>query len=440
MKKTTLYIQGARVIDPAAGLDRTMNLLVEEGILKPAPPTPPPGIPVLTGDGHVVTPGLIDIHVHLREPGGEQAETIETGSRAAARGGFTTIVAMPNTTPPLDTPELTRWVLEQGRAAGHAQVLPAPCITVGRAGLAVADLRAMAEAGAAAFTDDGCTVQDDAVMAEAMRLARELDVTIMDHAQDRNIELQGGVMHEGEVSRRFGLPGIPTLAEARTIARDIRLAEETGCAVHIQHVTSREGVDEIRAARQKGLRVSGELSPHHLALADTDIDADDADYKMNPPLRSEEDREALRAALLDGTLELFATDHAPHPAARKAEGFLTAPFGVVGLETAVGVTYTELVAPGLMDLRTFVERWTVKPARVLGLAEPTLREGAPANLTVLDLHSPWVVQPEAFASLSRNTPFKGRTLTGRAVLTCCNGITTWQSSGPGMSVDTTRSA
>jgi dihydroorotase len=387
---------------------------------------------VVEAEGCIVVPGLIDIHVHLREPGGEEAETVDSGSQAAARGGFTTVVAMPNTTPPIDTAERTRWLVETGYQAGHARVLPASCITVGREGRAVADLEAMAEAGAVAFTDDGCTVQDDVVMEAAMRLARELDRPIMDHAQDRTIERQGGVMHEGAYSKQFGLPGIPTLAESRIIARDIRLAEATGCRVHIQHVTSREGVDLIRAAREKDLPVSGEASPHHLALADADIDPADADFKMNPPLRSEDDREALREAVVDGTLQLFATDHAPHPAQRKAEGFLTAPFGVVGLETAVGVTYTELVRTGLIDLPSWVRRWTVEPARVLGLAEPALPLNRPADLAVLDLQTSWVVEPEVFRSRSRNTPFKGRTLTGRARLTCCNGEATWQADTPGL--------
>jgi dihydroorotase len=248
-----------------------------------------------------------------------------------------------------------------------------------------------------------------------------LERPIVDHAQDRLMELEGGVMHEGEVSRRAGLPGIPTRAEQRIINRDIHLAEATGCAVHIQHESTRAGVDLIRAARTRGIRVTGEASPHHLALCDDDIDVNDADYKMNPPLRTADDRRALREAVVDGTLSVFATDHAPHPAEGKAKGFLEAPFGVVGLEIAVGVTYTELVRTGEMSLATWVARWTTGPAAVLGQPAPRLTEGAWADLVVLDLDHDWEVRPDEFASRSRNTPFKGRRLLGRAALTLCNG-------------------
>ena len=247
----------------------------------------------------------------------------------------------------------------------------------------------------------------------------------MDHAQDREME-KDGVMHEGEFSKHWKLPGIPSEAEIKVIRRDIDLARRTGCAVHIQHVSTKEGAGLIREARARRLKVSGELTPHHLALTDADIKEGDTNYKMNPPLRSAADRAALVHAIVDGSLQAFATDHAPHTAAAKARGFLQAPFGIIGLETAVGVTYTELVVSGLMDLGAWIHRWTTGPARVLGLPDPGLKPGAPADVTILDLNKTWTVRSREFLSKSRNTPFEGRKLAGRAVRTICRGRTTWQ--------------
>jgi dihydroorotase len=373
-----------------------------------------------------VAPGFIDAHVHLREPGGEAAETVATGSAAAARGGFTTVLAMPNTTPPLDRPDRVETVRALGQACGLARVLVSGCITRGRAGAETADLAALAAAGAAAFTDDGSTVQDDAVMRAGMKAAAALGRPVMDHAQDRTVELQGGVMHEGRKSRACGLPGIPASAEAGTIRRDIELARETGCRVHIQHVTSRDGVELIGQAREAGLPVSGELTPHHLALPDEEVDPHDATFKMNPPLRSPEDREALIEACREQVLEVFATDHAPHPAEAKARGFLKAPFGIVGLETAVGITYTRLVETGLMPVQDWIRAWTQAPAALLGLPPPGLHPGSRADLVVLDVDTTWTVDPDAFASRARNTPFAGWKLRGRAVCTVLEGRVTWK--------------
>jgi dihydroorotase len=337
---------------------------------------------------------------------------------------------MPNTKPPLDTPERVARVKKRGEEIGLVQVIPSACITAGRDGRDVADLKALAEAGAGVFTDDGSTVSSDETMTRAMTLAAALNMTIMDHAQDREMEKQG-VMHEGEFSKHWKLPGIPSEAEIRIIRRDIDLARRTGCAVHIQHVSTKEGVALIRDAVTRGLKVSGELTPHHLALTDADVKAGDANFKMNPPLRSKADREALIDGIVHGHLQAFATDHAPHTAAAKARGFLQAPFGIVGLETAVGVTFTELVATGLMDLGTWVSRWTMGPARVLGLPDPSLKPGTPASIALLDLSSKWTVRARSFLSKSRNTPFEGRELTGRAVRTIYNGVTTWREMGNG---------
>lgn len=416
----TILIRGALAVDPSDGSAAGRDLLVRDGLVARAGGPLPRGARVIDAAGLVLVPGFVDLHVHLREPGREEAETVATGTAAAAAGGFTRVVAMPNTEPPADAPDRLRDTLRRAARAGHARVLPSACLTRARSGREPSDLAALAEAGAACFTDDGATVADDAVMRACMDEARRLGRVVMDHAQDTAAE-RAGVMHEGAASRRFGLPGIPADAEARVIERDIRLARETGCALHVQHLTSARGVDLVRAARREGLPVSAEATPHHLALCDDDVDPADANYKMNPPLRSAADRGALVDAVCAGDISCLATDHAPHPAAAKAAGFLEAPFGVVGLETAVGVSYTLLVRSGRMPLPAWVRRWTTAPCAVLGLPPPSLAEGAPADLALLDLESEWTVDPRRFRSRSRNTPFAGRALRGRAVFVLCAG-------------------
>ncbi len=423
----SFIITGGHVLDPTTREDTVRDLFIAEGRIAPRAPN---DARVIDARGRFVIPGLIDLHVHLREPGGEENETLETGSRAAARGGFTTIVAMPNTKPPHDSPETVAFVARRGAEIGLTRILPSGAITVGRKGQALTNLAALAGAGAIAFTDDGSTVQDDALMRRAMDVARDLDRPIMDHAQDNLIERQGGVMHEGEVSRRLGLPGIPTHAEERIIRRDIELAEATGVALHIQHVTSAAGAALIRAARARGLRVTGELTPHHLALCDEDIDPANTNFKMNPPLRTRADRAALEAALLDGTLSCFATDHAPHSADKKARGFLKAPFGIVGLETAIGVTWTLLVRAGKMSPIEWLRRWTTEPARIVRLPPPTLAPGAPADVVLMDAETPWVVHPNEFETKSHNTPFANWTLHGRATATWLGGRPVWMEAKP----------
>lgn len=413
---------GGRVLDPATGEDRVRDVYMEGGRIVASAPGRPR---VFDARGKLVVPGLIDLHVHLREPGGEESETIETGARAAARGGFTTIVAMPNTRPPLDTPERVAFVVRRAAEVGIVRVLPCGAITVGREGRELTAFAPLVAAGAAAFSDDGSTVQDDALMRRAMDVARDVAKPILDHAQDQLIERQGGVMHEGDVSRRAGLPGIPSFAEEKIVRRDIRLCEETGAHLHIQHVSTAGAVAMIRDARRRGLRVTAELTPHHLALCDEDIDPANPNFKMNPPLRARADRDALEEAIVNGVLSCFATDHAPHGADKKAKGFLRAPFGVVGLETAVGVTWTRLVRLGKMTPLEWLARWTVGPAAVLGWPSPTLAPGAPADVAVLDVETPWVVDPNAFASKSHNTPFTGWTLFGRAIATWVGGRLVW---------------
>jgi dihydroorotase len=427
------YIKNARLVDPASNRDSIGDLFIQNGVFAPLPinhSALPRDCTVIDAAGLVAAPGLIDLHVHLRQPGNEAAETVETGCRAAVQGGFTTIVAMPNTNPAMDCPSEIEALATRAAAANLARVLPAPCITLNRSGHALTDIEALARAGAVAFTDDGCTVTNTALMEEAMRRAAATGHPLMDHALDPRLA-GNGVMHEGPRSQTLNLPGIPSEAETTIVARDIRLAETTGGAIHIQHLSAGESVTLIRNAQQRGLRVTAELTPHHLALTDDDVRPDRADaFKMNPPLRSSADRKELIRGLVDGTIACFATDHAPHTAALKARGFSGAPFGVVGLETAVGVTFSLLVRKELLSLTDWVARWTTGPAAILGLPAPSLAPGQPANLVLLDLNTEWTVQADTFASKSRNTPFEGWSLQGRAVMTFRDGIQVFSSSLP----------
>jgi dihydroorotase len=420
MSDATL-IRNARVMDPANGRDSIADLGIVNGRIADPAALRNRALVEIDASGLVAVPGLIDLHVHFREPGDPQAETVASGSRAAARGGFTTVVAMPNTAPPIDTAERVREQQALARAAGLVRVLSSGCLTRERQGRVLADMADMAAAGAAAFTDDGAVVPDRALMKKAMRHAAALRLPVMDHALDP--ELAGnGVMHDGEAACRLKLPGIPSAAETAMVERDIALCRETGCAIHIQHVSAAASVDRIREARRLGLPVSGEATPHHLLLCDTDIPGDDANFKMNPPLRTAEDREALLNAVADGALQAFATDHAPHTAVAKSQGMRDAPFGVIGLETAVPVTYTACVLSGRMSLMEWIRRWTTGPAAILRMPPPSLAPGQPADLTLLSLDMPFTVGKSRFASRSSNCPFLGMTLTGRAVKTFFSGF------------------
>jgi dihydroorotase len=421
-------IRGATRMDPCDGSVRCGDLAVRDGRIVAQAPA---GAGVIDAVGRVLAPGLIDLHVHLREgpptapPAAEPAETIETGTLAAARGGFPGVVAMPNTAPPIDTPEAVRWLAQRGRDAGHARVWPSACLTRGRAGRALADLADLADAGAVAFTDDGSTVSDECLMEAAMRAARAAGRPVMDHALDPALA-GDGVMHAGSAAARCGLPGIPPEAESRIVERDIRLCAATGCAVHIQHVSAAASVALIREARRRGLPVSGEATPHHLALTDEDVPPGNANWKMNPPLRGAADRDAILEGVADGTLGALATDHAPHHASAKARGFRAAPFGIVGLETAVGVTFRALVQSGRMSVMEWLRRWTSGPAAILGIEPPSLAPGRPADLVLLDLEHDWDVQPAEFLSRARNTPFDGARCRGRAVCTLLAGRIAWR--------------
>lgn len=412
------------MVDPATNRDEIEDFCILDGLVAAPPSSPPEDVPVIDGQGLVIAPGFTDLHVHLREPGGETAETIDSGSAAAARGGFTTIVSMPNTNPPIDNPDLIEFVKRRAANRGLVRVLPAGCITRQRKGLQLADLAGMAAAGAIAFTDDGATVSDDGLMRAAMKTARQLGIPVMDHALDPAISGQG-VMHDGACSRALGLPGIPSSAETRIVMRDIELSAETGCAVHIQHVSTGESINAIRDAVARRLPVSCEVTPHHIAMCDADVRKDNTATKVNPPLRTAMDRDALRAALREGIVQALATDHAPHTASSKNTHFMQAPFGMVGLETAIGVTYTTLVKTGLLGLCDWLKLWTNGPARIINRKIPRLEEGCPADVVLLDLDSEWTVRTRDFRSKSCNTPFLGQVLTGSAAFTICAGILTW---------------
>lgn len=417
----SFLVAGARVIDPAAKSDAVMDVLAIGGVLQAAGSSVPPGVRRIDGRGMLLTPGWWDLHVHFRDPGTPEAETLESGSRAAAAGGFTHVVTMPNTAPACDTPELLR---RQQDPALPVRILPAAAVTAGRGGRQLADLERLAEAGAAAFSDDGTMVADPVLMAKALRRARALGRAVMDHAVLPS-RAGAGVIRDCETARRLGLPVFPPEAEVEAVAQDVQLCRETGGAVHIQHVSCAGSVAHLRAARAEGLSVTAEAAPHHLAIAADEITGDDGNYRMNPPLGSRDDVRALRAAVCDGTIAAFATDHAPHAPASKSRGFMRAPSGVIGLETAAGVTFRVMVQQEAMSLNAWVKAWTTGPASILGLPPPALRVGQPADLVLLDLATPWQVDPARFQSRSRNCPFAGWTLHARPVLTVCEGRVTW---------------
>ena len=380
---------------------------------------------VLDAKGMVIAPGFIDLHVHLREPGGEKKETIATGSLAAAKGGFTTIAAMPNTRPVPDSKEQLQWLNERIKETSIVKVLPYASITVREAGEELTDFSALKEAGAFALTDDGVGVQSAGMMLEAMKNAAKVGMSIVAHCEDNSLINKGSV-HEGLVSEKYGIKGIPSVCESVQIARDVLLAEAAGCHYHVCHISTKESVRAVRDAKRAGIHVTAEVTPHHLILCDEDIPSLDSNYKMNPPLRGTLDREALIEGILDGTIDFIATDHAPHTMEEKSEGMALAPFGIVGLETAFPLLYTHFVEKGILTIGQLVNLLTVKPAKSFGLKNVgTLTVGDAADLVVLDINNEDTIDPDTFLSKGKNTPFGGWKCKGWPVATIVNGKVVW---------------
>lgn len=420
----SVNIRGGRVIDPAAGRDETGDVFIVEGKLAASPA---PGAEEIDARGLVVCPGLIDMHVHLREPGHGAKETIETGTKAAAAGGFTSVVAMPNTNPVADHPGIIAWMEDRAAQVGVVNVFTTGSITVGSLGGQLAPIGAMANAGIVAVTDDGHCVQNHEVMRRAAEYCGLFGLPVLDHCQDASMAGPEAMMHEGYWSTVLGLPGWPRMAEEIMVARDALLSEATGAPIHCQHISAAGSVRILREAQKRGVRLSAEVCPHHIALTDESLAGYDSNFKMNPPLREQSDIDALLGGIADGTIAILATDHAPHAVYEKEVEFAAAPFGIVGLETAVGI-FCQILLHGrkVVDLPRLVAMLTVNPAKLLKLDRGTLAPGAAGDVTILDPDHAWTVDKEKFASKGRNTPFHGWNLRGRAVRTIVGGRTVWE--------------
>ncbi len=422
-----LLLRAGRLIDPATGRDEELDVhLIDGRIEKLGRDLSVSAAQVIDLRGKVVAPGFIDMHVHLREPGFEHKETIETGVAAAAAGGFTAVCCMPNTNPPVDDESVVRYIQAKARVAlqGLVDVYPVGAVTKERKGEHLAPLAELAAAGAVAFSDDGDPVHDAEIMRRALEYSAMYGRPIIQHAQDLSLT-RGSAMNEGLVATALGLPGWPPVAEEIMIARDIRLTEYTGGTYHVAHVSTAGSVESVRQAKAKGIRVTAEATPHHFTLTDAAVRTFDTNTKMNPPLRTGEDVEAIRRGLRDGTIDAIASDHAPHSFDEKEVEYTVAPFGIVGLETALGLAVTELLLNGVLSLSQIVEKLSVNPRRILGIAPVAVGVGDMANLTIFDPAAKWIVDPRTFRSRSRNTPFGGMTLTGKPVGVINHGEVHW---------------
>ena len=424
---TSLLLAGGRVLDPESGLDTTADVLIEDGEVVAIETTPGKLDDRATErrdvDGLLVCPGLVDPHVHLREPGQGAKETIETGTASAVAGGFTTVCCMPNTSPTLDSVDQVDWVSMRAREKGRCRVFVAAAATLGRQGTALAPMHAMREAGAVAFTDDGDGIADAVMMRRVLQTCASLGTAFMQHCQEPTLT-RGAQMHEGAVSARLGLVGWPRVAEELMLERDLRLDREIGARYHAQHLSSGGSVEILRRAQADGVPATGEVSPHHLLMTDEACDGFDTHAKMNPPLREESDRQALVQGVADGVITVLATDHAPHTEAEKAEPFEQAPLGIIGVECALPLYAEALVASGAIDWPRLIALMTIEPARLLGLDSEgigRLQVGGPADLTVIDSTCEWTIDAADFASKARNCPFDGRRVSGRAVFTLIGG-------------------
>ncbi len=425
-----ILIKGGRVIDPSRQSDAIADVYLAEGRVASVGRNivGEDGCQVIEAAGKVVAPGLIDLHVHLREPGFEDLETVATGAMAAAAGGFTAVCAMPNTDPPLDNQGAIGFVISQAQKAGKARVYPVGTISLGQKGEKLSEFGELMSAGAVAVSDDGRPVMNSHLMRTALEYARTFGIPVADHCEEITLA-QGGAMHEGLVATRLGLKGIPAAAEEIHVARDIILSELTGGHIHLCHMSTRGSVALIRRAKDMGLQVTAEVTPHHFTLTHEACQGYNTNAKMNPPLREAADVEALQGALKDGTVDVIATDHAPHHYDAKEREFDEAPNGILGLETAFGLAVTQLVAPGLMALPDLLYRMSTRPAQLFKLPGGSLAVGAPADVVILDPEAEWTVDPGRFYSKSRNTPFGGRKLRGRAETTIVRGRVVYQRQG-----------
>jgi dihydroorotase len=422
---SALLITGGRVIDPASGGDGLADILIRDGLIESV------GTGLWDNEarqfhaaGAIVAPGFIDMHVHLREPGIEHAETIETGARAAAAGGFTTICCMPNTLPVNDSATVTSYIVQRARQVAKVNVFPIGAITKGSLGEELAAIGSMREAGIVAISDDGRPVMNARVMRRAMELARALNLPVIDHCEDLNLSA-GGDMHEGRESVRLGLGGIPSASEDVMVARDLLLAEMTGARFHVAHLSTSRSVEMVAFAKARGLPVSCEVTPHHFAITDRELAAYDSNFKMKPPLRCQHDAEAVIAGIVNGVVDAIATDHAPHAGSDKMQEFERCPFGITGLETALGLSLAELVHKKHISVMRLVELFTTGPANILKLNRGTLSPGAPADVTIFDLNTEWTYDVQQSFSKSRNSPFSGRQFRGGPLATIVGGEIVW---------------
>lgn len=421
-----LLIKNGRVIDPATGFDQVADLLIEDGLFSGiGRDLTVAGADLFDATGMIVAPGFLDIHVHLREPGFEHAETIESGARAAAAGGFTSVCCMPNTSPVNDNATVTSYIVERAKRNAVVNVYPIGAITKGSMGEELANIGSMAQAGVVAISDDGKPVMNSRIMRRAMETAKSFGLPVIDHCEDLNLS-SGGDMHEGLVSTNLGLRGIPSCSEDVMVARDLLLAELTGARFHVAHISTERSVKMVAYAKMKGLDVSCEATPHHFALCDSDILTYDSNYKMKPPLRGHGDLNSVIEGVVNGTVEVLATDHAPHAGSEKMQEFERCPFGITGLETALGLTLEHLVHPGKISVKRMVELYTTNPARIMNLPKGTLAKGAIADVTIFSTDHQWTYDVNRTQSKSKNSPFDGHLFKGGPIATIVAGQFVWK--------------